>query len=75
MQIHIYVKGALTKMVKALTPHSAKAKSVLVSQKYNRIIPVRKKQKPTYGKSFLCTEKYYQGEGVTENEEKIKETY
>ena len=73
MQIYIYVKGALTKMVKALTPRSAKAKSVLVSQKYDRKISVRKKRKPTYGKSLLCTVEYYQSEGVTGNEEKIKE--
>lgn len=74
MHIYIYVKGALTKMVKALIPRSSKAKSVLVSQKYDRKISVRKKRKPTYGKSLLCTVKYYQSEGVTENEEKIKET-
>ena len=66
------VKGALTKMVKALVPRQRKEKSVFVTQKFNSKFTVAKKRNLSQNKSFLCTEKYFQTEGVT-NDEKITE--
>jgi len=75
MHIYNYMKGALTKMVKALIPRQSTAKSTLVKQKYNSSLTKVRKRKLLQGKSVLCTVKYFQSDGVDvdENEEKCEE--
>ncbi len=74
MRIYNYMKGALTKMVKALIPRQSKAKSTLVKQKYNSSLTKVRKRKSLQGKSVLCTVKYFQSEGVdVDEEEKCEE--
>ena len=74
MYFYIYMKGALTKMVNALIPRQKEKKSVFVSQKYDSSRTFMKRKGPLRGKSVLCTEKYFQSEGVDAGEESSKET-
>ncbi len=68
MHFYNYMKGALTKMVKALVPRQERSKSVFVSQKYNSNLTALKKGKSLQGKSILCTTKYFQSDGVDVDE-------
>ena len=68
------MKGALTKMVKALVPRQKKEKSIFVSTKYNSRITSAKRRISLQGKSSLCTKKYFQSDGVFEDAKKYTDT-
>lgn len=64
--INKYMKGALTKMVKAFAPRQKIIKSILVTEKFNS----NSNRKATIkfdtlqGRSLLCTTKFFQNEGM-----------
>ena len=68
MYFYNYMKGALTKMVNALIPRQKEDKSIFVSRKYNSSLTVTKRKTSLQGKSVLCTTKYFQSDGVDEDE-------
>lgn len=68
MYSYKYMKGALTKMVKALIPRQKEKRSIFVSRKYNSSLTTIKRKKSLQGKSVLCTTKYFQSDGVDVDE-------